>query len=263
MTHAFARSLPTVRRPLLAVVVLLGCLVAPSATLAEEDVRDIVRRAWDQQRGLSSYAEITMTIHRADWERSMSMRAWTAGLEEALVRVTAPKKDAGNGTLTKDDAMWSFAPKINRVIKIPSSMMSQSWMGSDFSNKDISRSADIIDDYEHVLLDPEEHDGKKVWVIESTPHEDSAVVWGKEVLRVREDFVLISQEFFDQDGEPVKRMEALEVGELGGRPMAIRLRMAETGQDEEWTEIHYQTLEFDIELSKNMFTLSNLRNPRE
>lgn len=244
---------------------VLVCLLHAGAAQAAptENAQELVRRAWDQQRGRTSVAEITMTIHRADWERSMSMRAWTAGLDDALVRVTAPRKDAGNGTLTKDDAMWSFAPKINRVIKIPSSMMNQSWMGSDFSNKDVSRSTDIIDQYDHVLVETGEHEGKKVFVIESTPHEDSAVVWGKEVLTIREDLVLLSQEFFDQDGESVKRMEAKEIGVLGGRPMATRLRMAETGQAEEWTEISYESLEFDVELADSVFTLSNLRNPRE
>ncbi len=233
------------------------------APLAAQEAPEIVKRAWEQQRGKSSYGEMTMTIHRPDWERSMSMRAWTAGDDEALVRVTAPRKDAGNGTLTKDDDMWSYAPKINRVIKIPSSMMNQAWMGSDFSNKDVSRSTDIVYEYTHTELEPEEHEGQVVHVIESVPHEDSAVVWGKEILKIRDDFVLLSQEFYDQDGELVKRMEALEVGVLGGRPMAIRMRMAETNTPDEWTEILYEALDFDVELDASMFTLSNLRNPRE
>ena len=78
---------------------------------------------------------MTMTIHRPDWERSMSMRAWTEGDDRSLVRVTAPARDRGNGTLMDDNRMWSFSPRVNRVIKVPSSMMNQSWMGSDFSNK--------------------------------------------------------------------------------------------------------------------------------
>ncbi|MCK4676021.1 MAG: outer membrane lipoprotein-sorting protein, partial [Gammaproteobacteria bacterium] len=91
--------------------------------------RVLIQQAMDHWRGLSSYSEMTMTIHRPDWERSMSMRSWTKGDKTSLVRITRPKKDAGNGTLTKDNNMWTFAPKVNRIIKIPSSMMSQSWMG--------------------------------------------------------------------------------------------------------------------------------------
>jgi hypothetical protein len=123
------------------------------------EARQLVQQAMDHWRGLTSYSEMTMTIHRPDWERTMTMKSWSKGDKLSLVRVTEPKKDAGNGTLLNDGNMWTFTPKINRIIKVPSSMMSQSWMGSDFSNKDISKSTDIIDQYDHELTGQQERDG--------------------------------------------------------------------------------------------------------
>jgi len=240
------------------IVVLVAALPAGA-----QDAAEIVRATIDNWRGQSSYGEMSMTIHRPSWERSMSMRAWTQGSKKSLVRVTAPKKDAGNGTLTVDNNMWSFAPKVNRVIKVPSSMMGQSWMGSDFTNKDVSRSDDIVDQYDHTLLAKEQHDGHTVFVIESIPHEEAAVVWGREVLRIRDDDVLVSQEFYDQDGVLVKTLRSLEIGEMGGRTIAIRQRMAKSDTDDEWTEFHIEQIEFDIDISDNVFTRSNLQNPRE
>jgi outer membrane lipoprotein-sorting protein len=236
-------------------------MLAPAA--AAQDARDIVRSAWEHWRGTSSQGEMTMTIHRPTWERSMSMRTWTRGQKHSLVRVTAPKKDAGNGTLIVENNMWTYSPKVNRVIKVPSSMMGQSWMGSDFSNKDVSKADDIVDQYDHTLLAEEEHDGHKVWVIQSVPHEDAAVVWGKEVLRIRDDNVLVKQEFYDQDGALVKSMVSLEIAEMGGRVIAIRQRMQKTDAEEEWTEILVNSSQFDVEIKDSLFTLSNLRNPRE
>ena len=241
---------------------LIGIL-ATAAHSTAQDAREIVKASIDNWRGLSSYGEMTMTIHRPSWERSMSMRGWTSGSKKSLIRVTAPKKDAGNGTLMVDNNMWSYAPKVNRVIKVPSSMMSQSWMGSDFSNKDVSRADDIVDQYDHTLLDTEEIDGYTVWTIESVPHEEAAVVWGKEVLRIRDDDVLLKQEFWDQDGVLVKTLETLEIGEMGGRTIALRQRMAKTETDDEWTEFSVQSMAFDIEISDNVFTRSNLQNPRD
>ena len=234
-----------------------------TGAITAEQALELVRQAWDNVRGKSSYAEVTMTIHRPDWERSMSMKAWTKGQDDSLVRVTEPRKDAGNGTLTLDEKMWTFSPKINRVIKVPSSMMNQSWMGSDFSNKDISRNDDIVDQYDHKMLGLEKHGGIDVYVIESIPKEDSAVVWGKEVLKIRKDGVLLSQEYYDQDNELVKAMVSLEVGKLGGRTLAIRQRMGKAGTDDEWTEVKYDALEFGIPVEDTWFTLSNLRNPRQ
>ncbi len=243
--------------------VLVACLFSPLASSADIDPRDLIQQAMDHWRGTSSYSEMTMTIHRPDWERSMSMRSWTKGEKTSLVRVTEPKKDAGNGTLLKDNNMWTFAPKVNRIIKVPSSMMSQSWMGSDFSNKDISKSTDIIDQYDHKLLETREQDDHTVYVIESVPHEEAAVVWGKEVLVIRDDNVLLEQQFWDQDGVLVKTMKTLEIKQLGGRTVASVIRMGKVDAPNEWTEMSVQAIAFDVSHPDSLFTLSNLRNPRQ
>lgn len=239
-------------------------LVIPVLGFGEErDAKTIVRDAIDHWRGLSSYTEMTMIIHRPDWERSMTMRAWTMGDDHSLVRVVEPKKDRGNGTLTDDNSMWSYSPKINRVIKVPSSMMGQSWMGSDFSNKDVARADEIVDEYEHTLLSTEEVDGIIVYEIEAIPDEDAAVVWGSEVLRIREDHVVLEHSFFDQDGELVKSLTTLDIAEMGGRITATQQRMNKADKPDEWTEIQVNEVDYDVELKESLFTLSNLRNPRD
>jgi len=244
---------------LTAAIILFGA----TANAQTPDALDIVRGAIDHWRGTSSYTEMTMVIHRPDWERSMSMRAWTEGDKRSLVRVTEPRKDRGNGTLMDDNSMWSFSPKVNRVIKVPSSMMGQSWMGSDFTNKDISRADDIIDQYDHTLLASDEVDGHVVYEIQSVPHEEAAVVWGREVLKIRDDFVIVEQRYYDQDDVLVKTLESLEIGELGGRTVATRQRMGKVDTPEEWTQVQVDAVEYDVELGNSIFTLSNLRNPRD
>ncbi len=213
-------------------VLLLLLVLSPA--MAGEDASAIVKGAIDHWRGSSSFGEMTMIIHRPDWERTMSMRAWTQGEKRSLVRITEPRKDRGNGTLMDDNNMWMFSPKVNRVIKVPSSMMNQSWMGSDFSNKDISRADDIIDQYEHSLLSRSESD----------------------------DHILLEHGFYDQDGILVKSLTSLEIAEMGGRVVATRQRMAKVDAPDEWTEIRIDSIEYDVELSDSVFTLSNLRNPR-
>jgi outer membrane lipoprotein-sorting protein len=239
-------------------------LAIPALGFGEErDGKAIVRDAINHWRGLSSYTEMTMLIHRPDWERSMTMQAWTKGDDRTLVRVLEPKKDRGNGTLTDDKSMWSYSPKVNRVIKVPSSMMGQGWMGSDFSNKDIARADDIVDEYEHSVLSVEEIEGVKVYEIESIPLEDAAVVWGSEVLRISEDHVVLEHSFFDQDGELVKSLNTMEIVTMGGRTIAKRQRMSKADDANEWTEIQVNVVEYEVDLKDSLFTLSNLRNPRD
>ena len=245
------------------VLPLILFVIPTFAAETELDATRLVREAIDHWRGLSSYTELTMVIHRPDWERSMTMRAWTKGQDQTLVRVVEPKKDRGNGTLTDENSMWTFSPKVNRVIKIPSSMMGQRWMGSDFSNKDIARADDIVDQYDHTILQVEENDGVTVYDVQSIPHEDAAVVWGREVLRIRDDYVVVEHAFYDQDDELVKKLVSLEIGEMGGRTIAKRQRMIKIEEPDEWTEISVNDVVYEIELKDSLFTLSNLRNPRD
>ena len=249
-------------RLLLLALILSGTAFGDTAS-DDRSAKDIVRDALNHWRGVTSQGEMTMVIHRPDWERSMSMQSWTQGEKRSLVRVTAPRKDRGNGTLMDDNKMWSFSPKVNRVIKVPSSMMNQSWMGSDFSNKDISRTDDIVEQYDHTLVSNSELDGHVVYEIESVPHEDAAVVWGKEVLSIREDNVMVEQRFYDQDMQLLKTLTTLEFAEMGGRTVAARQRMTKTENENEWTEIIVDSVEFDVDINNSVFTLSNLRNPRD
>jgi outer membrane lipoprotein-sorting protein len=235
---------------------------APAGHVAS-DAAQLVRMAMEHWRGTTSHSIMRMTIHRPDWERTMTMESWSEGDDLSLVRVIQPKRDAGNATLLDDTSMWTFSPRINRIIKVPSSMMSQSWMGSDFSNKDIAKSTDLIDQYDHELSQVEERDGHVYYTVTSVPHEDAPVVWGKEVLTIRDDWVLMEEQFWDQDGQLVKVLKTLEVAVMGGRPVARVMRMGEVDKPEEWTQVTAEQIEFDLDLPDGLFTLSNLRNPRQ
>jgi len=240
----------------------LLCTLTSAGAADAPDPRELIRAAMDHWRGLTSYSQMTMTIHRSDWERSFSMEAWTEGDKLSLVRVIEPRRDAGNGTLVRNREMWTYSPKINRILKLPSSMMNQGWMGSDFSNKDISKSTDIIDQYDHRLLASDKRGNHLQYTIESIPHEDAAVVWGKEIAVIRDDYVLLRQEFWDQDGILVKAMTAKQIEVMDGRTVASRLRMEKLEEAGEWTEMVVDEVDFDVELAPGLFTLSSLRNPR-
>lgn len=224
--------------------------------------KELIQAAIDNFRGLSSYSEATMTIHRPDWERTVAMKVWTEGLDNSLVRITAPAKDKGSGTLLLDNDMWSYSPKINRVIKIPSSMSNQSWMGSDFSNNDIARADDIIELYTHTLLETRKQQGKTVYVIQSVPKEDAPVVWGKEILTINEHHVLLKHEFYDQDNVLIKTLTTSNIKLIDGKHVALSERMQKADKEDEWTEFKSSVVKFNIKLNKNTFTLLNLRNVR-
>lgn len=237
---------------------LLVALIAPYSHA--NDARDIVANAMDRWRGSSSIGEMRMTIHRPDWERSISLKTWTSGLDQSLILVTAPAKDKGNATLLIEQQLWSYSPKINRVIKIPSSMMNQSWLGSDFSNRDITKSTAILDQYDFALIAVEQVAEHSIYTVQATPHQDAAVVWGKEVLTIRDDYVMLKQDYFDQDMQLVKTLQTRAIEIFDGRPVASHMRVTDIDQPDQWTDMEVLASDFDVALPDDTFTLTHLRS---
>jgi outer membrane lipoprotein-sorting protein len=247
------------RRFLMAILVAMAAAPALAATPSADT---ILRQTFENYRASTSQSTVAMTVHRPDWERRLEMKGWTRGDNEALVRFIAPAKDAGNATLKLGDGAWVFNPKLNQVIKLPGSMMSQSWMGSDFSYNDLSKSEDIITDYTHRLTATAQADGHTVWTIEATPKPGAPVVWGKVVLQVRDDYVMMGETFFDQDMKPARRMTADRIATLAGRPYPVSMTMHPLDQPNQWTRIETSDAQFNVALPAYLFPLSNLQNPR-
>ena len=248
---------------LFALIPLLLVLALARPALAADDATALVRAAFDNWRAKSSQVAVTMTIHRPSWERSMTMDAWTKGDNDGLVRFTAPARDAGNATLMKGDDTWVFNPKLNRVTKLPGSMLSQSWMGSDFSYNDLAKSDDLLADYTHTIVGRATQGGHTVYTIDAVPKPGAPVVWGKLQVKIREDGVMLAETYFDQDMKPVRTMTTDKVATLGGRPYPVVMTMRPASEPDKWTRIETVSGRFDIAIPSYLLTLSNLRNPRK
>ena len=226
-----------------------------------QDAQSLIEAAINYYRGLASVSKVDMTIHRPTWERTMTIKAWTKGEKDSLFFVLSPPRDEGNGTLKKGREMWMYNPKVNRVIKLPPSMMSQSWMGSDFSNNDLAKSDSIVYDYVHSLEAIEQDEGKKVYVIRSVPKPAAPVVWGMQRLKIREDYILLSEEFYDEDMELVKSLTSSDIGMMGGKLFPKHWKMQKAGGRDEYTLLEYIELTFPDNLPDRLFTLTSLKNP--
>lgn len=233
------------------------------AATAAPDPDALLKKAFDNYRANSSTGTVSMTIHRPDWERNMTLKSWTRGQDDALVRFLAPAKDAGNATLKLAQGTWVFNPKLNQVIKLPASMMAQSWMGSDFSYNDLAKSNEILNDYTHRLTATDTVGGRTVWSIECIPKPGAAVVWGKVVLRLRDDNVVVEETYYDQDGKPARRMIADKVGDISGRAYPLVMTMHPLDTPDSWTRIETTAASFNVAVPDYLFTLSSLQNPRE
>jgi len=226
-----------------------------------ENAAEIVNGCFRYMRGDTSFSRVIMTIHKPRWERTMSINGWTKGEKDSIFWISDPPKDRGNGTLKKDREMWMYNPKVNRVIKLPPSMMTQAWMGSDFSNNDLAKTDSLVNDYIHTITGYDEHKGKKVFIIKSMPKPGAPVIWGMQVLKIREDHIFLSQEFFDEAFQSVKALTTHEIGMHGGKNYPVLWKMRKTDVQDEYTLLKYTDITFDIDIPDGFFSVSSLKNP--
>ena len=169
---------------------------------------------------------MTMTVERPGWKRTVSMKMWSLGTAYSLIVITAPAKEKGQAFLKRENEMWNFIPSIDRIIKLPPSMMGQSWMGSDFTNDDLLKESSLSSDYTHTLKGAETLDGTKCWKVELLPKEDAAVVWGKMLLWItKENDNIIRAERFDEDGDLMSVEKADNIKKVDDRIIPTRMEM--------------------------------------
>ncbi|WP_031780184.1 outer membrane lipoprotein-sorting protein [Vibrio diabolicus] len=242
---------------------VLACVLLSSFSYAESAF-DIVQKSDQAMRGKSSYSEATMKIVRPDWSRSMTMKSWTKGTELSLVLVTAPAKDKGSASLKRHREMWNWVPSIERVIKIAPSMLSQSWMGSDFTNDDLINQSSIVVDYQHQLLPSETFDGDKVWVIDALAKPDAPVVWSKVRLWISQtSFLQRKVEFYDEFDELVNVLTTYDVKTLGGRDVATRMEMQPIDKPGNKTVLITHEAQFDFDIDDDFFSQQQMKALRD
>ncbi len=250
------------RRTILAAVAA-ALHLAGASLAAAQDATALLREAHDNWRSKTSETTVVMTIHRPNWERKLTMKGYSRGETDALVRFIAPPREAGNATLKLGNNTWVYNPKINQVIKLPASLLGQSWMGSDFSYSDLARSDDVLRHYTHRIIGRTRAGSRTTYRIEAVPKPGAPVVWGRQVVEIRDDGVLMGVTFFDQDMRPVREMKTEKVRTFGGRPYPAVMTMRKSAAPDEWTRLETIEARFDIPLPDHLFTRSNLSNPRD
>jgi len=224
---------------------------------------EIIKKADEQQRGDYNQGTIKMSIIRPDWTREMTMKTWASGTDYTAILVTSPARDKGTAFLKREREMWNWQPSIDRVIKMPPSMMSQSWMGSDFTNDDLVKQSSIVVDYTHEITGEATLEDRLCWEITLTPTEDAAVVWGKVISWVdQKDFLQLKTEFYDEDDYLVNTMYGKSIAKMGGRILPTILEVVPADEEGYLTRIEYQKMDFKTPIKDKFFSIQQLKRLR-
>ena len=244
------------------IIGVVVCTMPLNSMYSQQDLsaKDIVKKADDNMRGETSNADITIKIIRPSWSREMNMKAWSKGDDYSMIMVTSPAKERGTVFLKRIKEVWNWIPSIERNIKLPPSMMSQSWMGTDFTNDDLVKEASSVSDYDHQLLVKETISNRDCYKIKMIPKPSAAIVWEKVIVWIDSaDFLQLKAEFYDEDGELVNIMNSSEVKEVGGRKITSKIEMFPVNKEGNSTIILYNDIIFDKPINDNFFTPRNMK----
>jgi len=254
------RKEQSMKRAYLAVASLL---ILGFTTSHSETAREIIKKSENNLRANSSLMTFSMTIVKPEWSRSIKMKAWSLEPDFALIYVMEPARDKGSTTLKRKNEVWNWIPAAQKVIKIPPSMMLQSWMGSDFTNDDLVREASVIDDYTHRLLGSQKIDKYDAWKIESIPLPSAGIVWGKIISFISKgDYLQICAEYYDEDGTLVKVFKGSQEKTFGDRKILSHWEMIPTDKPNNKTILEYLDAKFNIDIQPAFFSEQNMKRVR-
>jgi outer membrane lipoprotein-sorting protein len=228
-----------------------------------QTAKEIVEKADELMRANSSYSEIEMTIQKPDWSRTMGMKVWALEPDYAIIYITEPARDKGTVTLKRFNEVWNWLPSAQKVIKIPPSMMLQSWMGSDFTNDDLVRASSIVKDYTHELIGEEKINGYECYKIKLIPKPEAGVVWGKIISWISKDkYLQVKTDYYDEEDELIKSFLGTEEQKMDGRDIFAHWEMIPYNEPGNKTILDYKEIKFNIKIEESYFSEQNMKRVR-
>ena len=228
--------------------------------LFSQDAREVVSKADEKMRGKTSHIEMTIRTVRPAWSREMDIKAWMKGTDYSMILIQSPAKDKGIVFLKRKKEVWNWMPTLERTIKLPPSMMSQSWMGTDFTNDDLVKESSIVNDYSHSIIGDTTIDKRVCYIIQMIPKPEAAVVWSKLIVCIDKiDFLELHTRFYDEDGKLINIMNAYDIKIMGGRLIPTHFEMIPTDKKNQKTEMIYKNIQYNKPIEDNFFTTEKMK----
>lgn len=236
---------------------IIICLYSP---LQSQTAKEIIQKADDKMRGTTSQVELKITTTRPSWKRTMDVKAWMKGIDYSMILIQSPAKDKGIVFLKRKKEVWNWMPALERIIKLPPSMMSQSWMGTDFTNDDLVKESSIINDYDHSFIGDTIIENRNCHIIQLIPKSEAAVVWGKLIVCIdKKDFLELHTEFYDEEDVLINTMNAYDIKMMDGRLIPTRFEMAPANKKNQKTEMIYQSIKYNRPIDEYFFTTEKMK----
>jgi outer membrane lipoprotein-sorting protein len=240
--------------------ILLYICLPLFGTLQAQTAKEIVQKADEKMRGSTMQAEMLIRTIRPTWSREMQCRTWMKGNDLAMILVQAPAKDKGIAFLKRKKEVWNWMPSLERTIKLPPSMMTQSWMGTDFTNDDLVKESSAVEDYTHTLIGDTIIGDRNCYIIQMIPKPQAAVVWSKVIVCIdKKDFLELHSRFYDEDGQLINTMNGTDIKMMHDRIIPTRFEMIPADKKGQRTEMIYKNIQYNKPIDDIFFSVEKMK----
>jgi outer membrane lipoprotein-sorting protein len=231
-----------------------------SNTLQAQSAKEIVQKADEKMRGNTMQAEMIIRTIRPSWTREMQCKTWMKGNNLAMIIIQSPAKDKGIGFLKRKKEVWNWMPALERTIKLPPSMMSQNWMGTDFTNDDLVKESSVVEDYNHTITGDTVIQNRNCYIIEMIPKPEAAIVWSKVIICIdKKDFLELHSRFYDEDGQLINTMNSYDIKLMNDRIIPTRFEMIPADKKGQKTEMIYKNIQYNKPIEDNFFSVDKMK----
>lgn len=238
------------------IFIFLFSIVTHADIKQNQIASNLVKKSEANMRGNTLRGRMEMEVNNNGSVRTIKFDFWTKGRNKALIKVLEPAKETNSGNLRIDLNLWRYLANVDRIIKVPPSMMLQSWMGSDFSYDDMVKTSSLYEDYIHEYLESK----NGITKIKCIPKPKAPVVWGHVIEWIKEsDLVPVRREFYSEKGNLLKTMIAENIKAVGRHKIPMKMTMTNYQKEGLTTTLQYKTIKMDIPLDDSIFTQQKLK----
>ncbi len=242
-----------------------------SAQTAEEKGLAIAKEADARNTGWGdSKAQMEMILRNKDGRESrrkiriQSLEVLDDG-DKSLTIFDEPKDVQGTAFLSfshavEPDEQWLYLPALKRVKRIASSNKSGPFMGSEFAYEDLSSFE--IEKYSYKYLRDDMVDGKKVFVVESTPQYKHSGYSRLISFIDQEEYRQLKVEYYDRNDQLLKTLINSEWKQFLGKYWRAHKMMMENHQTGKSTELVWTDYQFQTGVDEGDFNKNALKRAR-
>lgn len=234
-----------------------------------QDAREIADRASQSVNldAMEMVATLTIQDNKGN-ERVRQIATATkkfGGATKTMMKFLSPAEVKGTTMLIydyqeKEDDMWIYLPALRKTRRIVSSEKAKSFMGSEFSNADMSKPN--MDDFTYRTLGSETVNGKDCWVVESKCRnediEDENGFSRKVVFIEKSTYLPQKMEYYDLDNELYKVMTISDYKKQSNGSYFAYNMSIENIQSNRKSTMKVDKFQMGSSMSENSFAASSL-----